>query len=549
MNKFKLVRALMASSCGAFACGWVAAASMTVAFTPTSAGNATAVAAKVSYAGVAAVSNGTQVVVCYDSTKLTYVSTAMANPPGESQPAADQVAGALCTAPANRNVLLTWLSGGGTWPSSPTASGTLAASGDLATISFTTANPFSVSTSVVATENTDLGGNYALGTATGTLNPVVVALPTVSVAASPATLVDAAANVATVTFTASAAAPAGGLSVAFTPPTAGGLIASTTCTSPIAIAAGNTTATCTVTAAVNTVPGDGPTVGTTTVIAGAGYTVGAPASATVTVNNDDVAPGTPVVTIAAAPATLVDAAGNVATVTVTSSLVAPAAGLVVNLTPAAASARYTTTCGATVTIAAGATTATCTVTAVANTTVGDGNVTATTTLAAPSASYTLGATTSAAVAVNDNDLPAAITPVTPAGALLLPSYAPGATPGRSTTALNFNVTGGAGALACVAAGAGYTATPNPLNLVVGTAGTVTVTYTGTAAGTFTGTLTCTSTAPATGGPFVYNLSTTVSDVVIPASVPVPTVGALGLGLMSLLVAGFAGFAQRRRLGK
>jgi hypothetical protein len=390
-----------------------------------------------------------------------------------------------------------------------------------------------------------------VGTVQFTLATPGAATPSVSVAASPATLVDAAANVATVTFTASAAAPAGGLSVAFTPPTAGGLIASTTCTSPIAIAAGNTTATCTVTAAVNTVPGDGPTVGTTTVIAGTGYTVGAPASATVTVNNDDVAPGTPVVTIAAAPATLVDAAGNVATVTVTSSLVAPATGLVVNLTPAAASARYTTTCGATITIPAGATTATCTVTAVANTVLADGSVTATTTLAAPAAGYTLGAATSAAVAVNNDDFDTviAVTPVTPAGALLLPSYAPGATPGRSTTALNFNVTGGAGALACVAAGAGYTATPNPLNLVVGTAGTVTVTYTGTAAGTFTGTLTCTSTAPATGGPFVYNLSTTVADAVIPASVPVPTMGALGLGLMSLLVAGFAGFAQRRRLGK
>jgi hypothetical protein len=518
------------------------AQTVTGAFTPATVAPSTASSLALSYAAFTSNSSGMNLRVYYNSAALTLGTVTYNNPPGSSQSASVSVAGTLAScAGANQYITLNWADINGTWPT-PVA-------GSLATVPVTTTAAFAAPTLVCWEDDIDNGAVERNITGSATLSPIVAAVPSVSVAASPATLVDAAANVATVTFTASAAAPAGGLSVAFTPPTAGGLIASTTCTSPIAIAAGNTTATCTVTAAVNTVPGDGPTVGTTTVIAGTGYTVGAPASATVTVNNDDVAPGTPVVTIAAAPATLVDAAGNVATVTVTSSLVAPATGLVVNLTPAAANARYTTTCGATVTIAAGATTATCTVTAVANTTVGDGNVTATTTLAAPSASYTLGATTSAAVAVNDNDLPAAITPVTPAGALLLPSYAPGATPGRSTTALNFNVTGGAGALACVAAGAGYTATPNPLNLVVGTAGTVTVTYTGTAAGTFTGTLTCTSTAPATGGPFVYNLSTTVSDVVIPASVPVPTVGALGLGLMSLLVAGFAGFAQRRRLGK
>jgi hypothetical protein len=527
--------------CGIFSTA-LFAQSVTGSFAPPTVAASGASTLTLSYSGFTSNSNGLVLGVYYNSTRVTPGAVTYNAPPGQSQPSSASAAGTLAgCAGADSFIALNWLDFSTTWPTP--------AAGTLATIPFTASGTFAAATDVCWVDDTSSGLPSRSITGRATLSPIVSAVPSVSVAASPATLVDAAANVATVTFTASAAAPAGGLSVAFTPPTAGGLIASTTCTSPIAIAAGNTTATCTVTAAVNTVPGDGPTVGTTTVIAGAGYTVGAPASATVTVNNDDVAPGTPVVTIAAAPATLVDAAGNVATVTVTSSLVAPATGLVVNLTPAAASARYTTTCGATVTIAAGATTATCTVTAVANTTVGDGNVTATTTLAAPSASYTLGATTSAAVAVNDNDLPAAITPVTPAGALLLPSYAPGATPGRSTTALNFNVTGGAGALACVAAGAGYTATPNPLNLVVGTAGTVTVTYTGTAAGTFTGTLTCTSTAPATGGPFVYNLSTTVSDVVIPASVPVPTVGALGLGLMSLLVAGFAGFAQRRRLGK
>jgi hypothetical protein len=123
---------------------------------------------------------------------------------------------------------------------------------------------------------------------------------------------------------------------------------------------------------------------------------------------------TPSVTIAALPTTLVDAAANVSTITVTSSAPAAAGGLVVNLTPAAVNARYTTTCGATITITAGATTATCTVTATANTTPGDGSATATTALAAPSASYTLGATTSAAVTINDDDV-AALPTVTVTG--------------------------------------------------------------------------------------------------------------------------------------
>ncbi len=140
----------------------------------------------------------------------------------------------------------------------------------------------------------------------------------------------------------------------------------------------------------------------------------------------------------------------------------------------------------------------------------------------------------------------AVLPVTAPGAVTLPAYAAGSASSTSTP-LTFNATGGAASLSCVAAGAGYTAAPNPLSLTVGTPGTVTVTYTGTTIGTFTGTLTCTSAAPATGGPFVYNLSTTVAaaPVATPA-VSVPTMGAFGLGLLSLLVAGFAGFVQRRR---
>ncbi len=129
-----------------------------------------------------------------------------------------------------------------------------------------------------------------------------------------------------------------------------------------------------------------------------------------------------------------------------------------------------------------------------------------------------------------------IAPVTPAGNVTLPGYAAGATPGTSSLALNFNSTGGNGSIGCVATGTGYSATPNPLAIVAGTPGTVTARFTGTAAGTFTGTLTCTSAAPATGGPFVYNLSTTVTG----AAITVTPVTAPGNITLPGYVAGAAG---------
>jgi len=142
----------------------------------------------------------------------------------------------------------------------------------------------------------------------------------------------------------------------------------------------------------------------------------------------------------------------------------------------------------------------------------------------------------------------AVTATTPPGALALPSYSVSSTPTSSSAALFFNTTGGASSLTCVAGGAGYSVAPVPLALTVGTSSAVTVTYTGASVGTFAGALTCTPTGPATGGPFVYQLSTTVQAAqVIGPTVQVPTIGALGLGFMSLLIAGFAGFQQRRRV--
>ena len=141
--------------------------------------------------------------------------------------------------------------------------------------------------------------------------------------------------------------------------------------------------------------------------------------------------------------------------------------------------------------------------------------------------------------------PGVVVPVTPPGALTLPAYTlPIAT---SFRVLEFNATGAPASVSCVfttgafANGSGYTATPNPLNiLVVGTPSPLTVTYTGTIPGTFAGTLVCTPVAPATGGPFTYTFTTVVNPAVVVNSVQVPALGNISL---MLLVAGFLGLGM------
>ena len=146
--------------------------------------------------------------------------------------------------------------------------------------------------------------------------------------------------------------------------------------------------------------------------------------------------------------------------------------------------------------------------------------------------YTLSTTVAPAAVVG------VVTAVTPSGAVTLPGYT--LPTGSSSTTLTFNITGVNGQIACVPTGTGYTATPNPQSLVVGTPGSVTVTYTGNAAGTFAGTLVCTPVAPATGGPFTYTLSTVVSPAIVINNVQVPALGNISL---MLLVAGFLGLGM------
>lgn len=108
-----------------------------------------------------------------------------------------------------------------------------------------------------------------------------------SLACTPLDLYDSPGQVSTCTVTLNGPAPAGGMAVALTPPATGNPRYDTTCGSSIDIAAGATTASCTVTATPNTTPGDGSATAILTLLAGAGYQLGAMPSASVTINDDD----------------------------------------------------------------------------------------------------------------------------------------------------------------------------------------------------------------------------------------------------------------------
>jgi hypothetical protein len=544
LNKF-LLRSLVVCSATATFLSGAHAQSVTGTLTPPTVAASGSSTLALSYAGFTSNTTGMNLRVYYNSASVTPGTVTYSVPPGNSQAENAPTGGTLAScAGADTYIILNWVDFAGTWPTP--------VSGALATVPFTAAASFAAPTNVCWVDDTDQGAPARNITGSATLNPTVAATPSVSVAASPATLADSAANVSTVTFTSSAAAPAGGLSVVITPPAASGLIASTTCASPISIAAGATTATCTVTAAVNAVPGDGPTVGTITVGAGTGYTVGAPASATVTVNNDDVAPGTPAVSVAVAPATLVDAAANVATVTFTSSLAAPAGGLSVAITPpTVAGLIASTTCASPISIAAGATTATCTITAASNTTPGDGPTSGVTTVLA-GAGYSVGAPASATVTVNNDDavpavpavfVTAAPTVIGDSGGVITLTFTATIAPAAALT-VNITPPTAGGLIASTTCGATVNITP-PATTAICTVTAAANTVVGEAPSTSAATVLA-GTGYTVGDLPTANVTVTDDDGVPVVATAVPTTGAFGLGLMALLVAGFAGFAQRRR---
>ena len=347
-----------------------------------------------------------------------------------------------------------------------------------------------------------------------------------------------------------AAAVAATLAVNVTPPVASSRY-STTCAATVTFAASATTATCTATGINNTVI-DGNvdvvvTIAAPTVVGS--YTVGAPASATGVIADDDT-PQTVTVAVTNSPAT---EAGGVLTYTFTragGNAAAVAATLAVNVTPPVASGRYSTTCAATVTFAASATTATCTATGVDNALV-DGNVNVVVAVAAPTVvgSYTVGTPASATGVIADDDFGVTVTAVnstvTEGQSAVFRINCNGAT--GSYTA-NYTITGrDTGSIATPSA------TTAPLVCTTGaSAATVTVSTIDDAiiGNNRSVTLTLTSVMAAGPGPAAVIVGTPASATVSVADndqpLIVPTMGLLGLGLMSLMLAGLAGFQQRRR---
>ena len=531
----------------AFATGLVSAQTVTGTWSPTSTTASQPATLSLAYAGFATQNLGYRFRVYFNSAQLTFVSAASSTPPasayqGDSGVLADALNGDADAA-TNSYVELIWADFGNAWPTSP--------AGALGTLSFTTSAAFA-GTSVNLRESSagalvrNVPGSSAALTlfvapvpTAPTISPLTNATLTGGTGSVPVNV--ATAGIATASVALACTIPAG--TAAFTV-TSGG---ARTINAPATVGANSpaigltcvpqaTSQIATLTCAQTATPGPNPPSLTSTITCPAA----APSSITYTATPTTltfagVTAGTPTATQSV---TVAANAANTAALNVASCAFGGANAADFSFSPAQTFPQS---------VAAGASAAL----PVRFTPAAADSAARSATLTCQTPNATAAGATSFVVTLNGTNpapVPIVITPTTPAGNVVLPALTIGATPAFVTTGLNFSVSGGAATLTCVVAGAGYTATGSPLSLVVGTTRTLTVTYTGATAGTFTGTLTCTSTAPATGGPFVYNLSTTVQAApAIGPTVQVPTIGAFGLGLLGLLIAGFAGWVQRRQV--
>ena len=275
------------------------------------------------------------------------------------------------------------------------------------------------------------------------------------------------------------------------------------------------------------------------------------ATGSIAVNDDDT-PQTITVAVGGSPATetsgiltytFTRAGGNAAAVT---------APLTVNITPVAANTRYTVSaaCAAsTITFAGGSPTATCTVTGVPNTVV-DGNVNALIAVAAPTAvgSYVVGTPSSATGVIADDDF--GVSPTASVSSVIEGQPA----------VFNINCNGAVGnftvAYTLTGQDAGTVATPASPATLACTTGTSRLTITvptiddALIGNTRTIRLRVISVATAGTGPSAVVVGTPDSAdvVVIDNDVPkdVPTMSSIALGMMALMIFGFAAFSQRRR---
>lgn len=279
-----------------------------------------------------------------------------------------------------------------------------------------------------------------------------------------------------------------------------------------------------------------------TLNAGAGYTLGAVATQSHNIADDD-SPQVVTVAVSGSPAS---ENGGVLTYTFTrsgGSAAAQAATLAVNVTPPAASARYTTTCAATVTFAAATPTVTCTATGVNNAAL-DGNINVIVGVAAPTVagSYTVGSPATATGVITDDEVGvsvAAVSGVVNEGGLV--TFTVSCT-GMASTSVPFTLTGTIGT--DVVGGA-----TSPIALTCGTPQTVTVQTVNNSIQGDNRSITLTLGTPVGGNAALVPGSSAATVAILDDDGPkiVPTMGMLGLGLMSLMLAGLAAFQRRRSL--
>jgi hypothetical protein len=343
------------------------------------------------------------------------------------------------------------------------------------------------------------------------------------------------------------------LIVNITPPAVNAARYSTTCVSPITILANATSATCTVTAVANADVGDGTATATVTVLpqtpqVGGTYSVGNPSTASVAINDDDKA----TITIVASPTTITEN-GGVSTVTITAT--APVGGTLVNGqsvsvdlsgSGTATTGRYASTCTTPQVInftGAATATKTCTITGIDNQTA-DGDAIAQLTVNA-SGAYTVGNPSTASVTITDDEhaitVLAAVSTVTEGQAAVFNISCGGAT---GTFQVNYTISG---------ADSGVTITPSDSSITLNcpTGGSVTVPTIddGVLGNSRVVTLTITGFGGEVPAGVIIGSPSQASVNVLDNDRPniIPTLSDLGLLMLVLTMAGFAGFAVRRKL--
>ena len=243
------------------------------------------------------------------------------------------------------------------------------------------------------------GAGYTVGTPSTALVTVFDDdTPAARITADPTTITEGAA--ATFRVTLGSAAPAGGLTISVAVTESGSYIADLA-PETVFIAEGATTVTLAVSTEDDSLDESAGSI-TAELNTGAGYTVGTPNTAMVTVNDNDIPdPDAPVASISADPTPITE--GTAATFTVTLDRVAPAGGLTISVGVTESGSYIDETAPMTVVIAEGGTTGTLTVSTADDTT--DEPAGSITAELNAGVGYTVGTTSTALVTVLDNDDP------------------------------------------------------------------------------------------------------------------------------------------------